>query len=336
MAKPRVLISSTFYDLSHARTDLSQFVKNIGYEAVLSERGSIPYANAEALETYCYREIEKVSIVVMIIGHRFGSESKVDNAYSVSMMELKTAVKLNKQLYCFVESSVLSEYRTYLKNKGKDIEFHHVDDVRVYRFIEEIYGLPINNQIVGFDSIPFITEYLKEQWAGLLEMYLQEQTQNRMNRLGDTIQSTTETLKGLVELLRNERLGLQTSVEERGRALDAIIIQNHPAFARLRSVMKLKHRVFFTTKDELTALVEAYGYRLDDEEVWEVYTHWNYTRKNDHLNQQVIVSKDVFNEDGTLKVVLAGDWDDEYISRVTLPVKKVSKASADLDDDIPF
>jgi hypothetical protein len=37
MAKPRVFISSTFYDLRHVRADLERFIKDMGYEPVLSE-----------------------------------------------------------------------------------------------------------------------------------------------------------------------------------------------------------------------------------------------------------------------------------------------------------
>lgn len=32
MAKPRIFISSTFYDLRQVRSDLDTFIENIGYE----------------------------------------------------------------------------------------------------------------------------------------------------------------------------------------------------------------------------------------------------------------------------------------------------------------
>ena len=37
MARPRVFISSTFYDLQHIRTSLEGFVERLGFEAVLSD-----------------------------------------------------------------------------------------------------------------------------------------------------------------------------------------------------------------------------------------------------------------------------------------------------------
>ena len=187
MAKPRIFISSTFYDLRHVRGELERFVRDMGYEPVLNERGQITYGSHEALEQYCYKEIEKVSVVVSIIGNKFGSQSSENPSYSISNMELKAAIKQGKQVYVFVDSGVLSEYRTYLKNKDRDVLYHHVDDSRIYKFLEEVYSLPFNNQISGFDSIPAVISYLKEQWAGLFEIYLQNQVQEKLFYVTDTI-----------------------------------------------------------------------------------------------------------------------------------------------------
>ncbi len=35
MAKPRVFISSTYYDLRHIRNDLDGFIKELGYEPTI-------------------------------------------------------------------------------------------------------------------------------------------------------------------------------------------------------------------------------------------------------------------------------------------------------------
>jgi hypothetical protein len=43
MAKPRVLVSSTYYDLRHIRNSLESFIEGIGYEAVLFESGDIAF-----------------------------------------------------------------------------------------------------------------------------------------------------------------------------------------------------------------------------------------------------------------------------------------------------
>ncbi len=43
MAKPRVFISSTFYDLRLVRLELDKFLESIGYEPIRNEEGDIAY-----------------------------------------------------------------------------------------------------------------------------------------------------------------------------------------------------------------------------------------------------------------------------------------------------
>ena len=45
MARPRVFVSSTYYDLKHIRASLDLFIEQLGYESVLSEKGDIAYAH---------------------------------------------------------------------------------------------------------------------------------------------------------------------------------------------------------------------------------------------------------------------------------------------------
>lgn len=49
MAKPRVFISSTYYDLKNVRADLDRFIKEQGYEPVLNEHGNIPYGSEKKI-----------------------------------------------------------------------------------------------------------------------------------------------------------------------------------------------------------------------------------------------------------------------------------------------
>ena len=90
MAKPRIFISSTFYDLRQIRAELDMFIESLGYEPIRNEEGDIPYGKDEALEEYCYKEIKGIDVLISIIGGRFGSESKRNNS-SISQIELRTA-----------------------------------------------------------------------------------------------------------------------------------------------------------------------------------------------------------------------------------------------------
>jgi hypothetical protein len=55
MARPRIFISSTFYDMRTLRDDLDRFIRDHGYEPVRHERGHIPYGADEKPENYAYR-----------------------------------------------------------------------------------------------------------------------------------------------------------------------------------------------------------------------------------------------------------------------------------------
>ncbi len=121
MAKPRIFISSTYFDMRNVRADLERFMREQGYEPVLFERGQVTYGAEEKMEDDCYREISTCDILVNLVGGKFGTESK-DARYSISQNELRTAVKLGKQIYIFIERAVLSEYSTWLKSKRKKVK----------------------------------------------------------------------------------------------------------------------------------------------------------------------------------------------------------------------
>jgi len=263
VAKPRIFISSTFYNLKQVRADLENFVKNLGYEPVLNERGSIPYGHDQRLEEYCYKEIDLCDIVVAIIGGRFGAVSQHE-PYSISQMELKTAIALGKPLYIFVEHSVLSEFRTYQKNKDNNsISYAAVDDARVYAFLDEVELLPKNNTTVGFHSVHDIMAYLREQWAGLFQGYLQEKEAIKQMNIVKDMESTVNTLNQLVNYLTKQKEGSE-------EAIKWILSQNHPIFSQIAKLTRTPYRVFFTNYDEMAKWLGARGWKkLDDKYDWE-------------------------------------------------------------------
>ena len=134
MAKPRVFISSTFYDLKQVRADLGSFIRSLGYDVVRNEEGNIPYDANTNLEDACYKEINSIDILVAIIGGRFGTSSDNDKSYSISNTEIKTAIEHNKQVYIFIDRDVDSEYQTYLRNKDREIDYSFADDKRISCF----------------------------------------------------------------------------------------------------------------------------------------------------------------------------------------------------------
>lgn len=184
MARPRVFVSSTYYDLKHLRSSLENFVESLGFDAILSEKGQIAYTPDVPLDESCYREVGNADIFVLIVGGRYGSEVSAgkkslpktfyERYNSITRGEYRSAVDRDVPIYVLVERSVHAEYETFLRNKdNQKIVYAHVDSVNVFELIESIIGQARNNPIQQFDKYSEIELWLREQWAGLFRELLQ-------------------------------------------------------------------------------------------------------------------------------------------------------------------
>jgi hypothetical protein len=214
MAKLRVFVSSTYYDLKHIRASLENFIESLGYEAVLSEKGDIAFTPDVALDESCYREVRNADIFVVIIGGRYGSEKSeskseipksFDSRYdSITKEEFRNAIAEDIPVYVLIERSVYSDFETYLRNKNnKSINYAHVDSVNIFHLIEEILSLPRNNPIKQFDRYHDIEAWLREQWSGLFRDLLNRtSSQKQISSLSiqvDNLSEANKTLKRYLE-----------------------------------------------------------------------------------------------------------------------------------------
>ncbi|MBD2839208.1 DUF4062 domain-containing protein [Pseudomonas sp. JM0905a] len=323
MAKPRVFISSTYFDLKNVRADLERFIRTQGYEPVLNERGHIAYGNKEKLEEYCYKEIQISDILVSIVGGRFGSQSRSDS-HSISNLELKTAIDLGKQVYIFIDRAVYNEFRTYERNKGnKEISYASVDDRRIFSFIEEIQSLPINNPISSFETSSEITEYLKEQWSGLFQRLLSENSKQKEIAALDEIRTTAKTLNQLVSFLVEER-------KNGDQAFKEILLSNHPAFNEIKSLINIPYRIFFSNINELDELLKARSFNPVDEENWDTKDYMEWLNSKISPGQLLKIHTSVFDEERKLKIIAPDQWS------ANLVLISDWSPTDDFDDDIPF
>jgi hypothetical protein len=203
MAKPRVFVSSTYYDLRHIRDRLETFIESFGYDAVLFENGDIPFRHDVPIDESCYAEISNCHILVLIVGSRYGSpasgeqlpDEKRDEAYkfynSVTKKEFLAARAREIPIFIFVEKNVLAEYRTYKLNRDANgIKYAHVENINVFRLLEDVISQPTNN----FD----ISEWLRDQWAGLLaEQLARRQSETQLKDLAAQVAELAEVTKVL-------------------------------------------------------------------------------------------------------------------------------------------
>lgn len=324
MAKPKVFISSTYFDLKNIRSDLERFVINQGYDPVLNERGHIPYGNDEKLEEYCYKEIQSIDILISIIGGRYGTQSKT-NDHSISNTELKTAIELGKQVYIFISREVFGELRTYTINKHvEQMTYAFVDDNRIFKFIEEIQGLPANNPIATFDNSSDITDFLKEQWAGLFQRLLTEHSKQKEVQVLNEMKATAQTLNQLVTLLTEEKT-------KDDHAFKEILLTNHPAFNAIKNAININHRIFFSTKSELNELLNCYKFKEVPTEARDNELDFEWINDQEEPNRLLKISTQLFDDVEKLKILTPEEWKSKLVT--VKPYIEVMEDSEDMEND---
>lgn len=216
MSKPKVFISSTYYDLKYVRENLEQFVRSLGFDVVLSEHGDVPYLPDMPLDESCYKQVENSDIFVLIIGGRTGSkrsheESSTGQDFyhkyeSITKAEYERAVSKDIPIYVLIEKSVYADFQTFLKNKSNEtVNYAHADSVNVFILIESIKAQTSNNPIHEFDRSSEIEEWLRQQWAGLFrELLTQRSTKKQLSTLATEVSILREinsTLRTYLEKL---------------------------------------------------------------------------------------------------------------------------------------
>jgi tRNA nucleotidyltransferase/poly(A) polymerase len=220
MPRPRIFVSSTYYDLKYIRNNLEIFINNYGFEPILFERGQITYDYQKPLDLSCYKEVKSSQMLILIIGGRYGSASskpipkeQEDSFFewynSITIDEYLTAIREEIPTYIFIEKHVHDEYYTYLKNKNNpNVKYAHVDNINMFRFIEEIHKQFSNNIICEFEKFEDIENWLKNQWAGLFYEYLTSKKQmseigslsEKISDLGDVSNTLKNYLEKILEV----------------------------------------------------------------------------------------------------------------------------------------
>lgn len=182
MSKPRIFVSSTYYDLKFVRERIENFINDYCFEPILFESDNVFFHPNKNLDTSCYNEVSNCHMMILIIGGRYGSlattenkEQKKDNYeqqyVSITRKEYETAINKGIPVMIFIEQNVYTEYRTYQTNKDTlppDFKFAYVDDIRVFEFISFLD----QNAIKQFNKVDEIEHYFANQVSGMMLSYL--------------------------------------------------------------------------------------------------------------------------------------------------------------------
>jgi len=202
----KVFVSSTCYDLSLLRSQLRMFIKNMGYEPVMSDYEDVLYDPRVHTHTSCVDEVSNCDVLVLIIGSRFGGKaslealSKIDfealktestsvdvlkdtECLSVTQLEVLTAIEHSIPIYTFIEKRVWHDHALYEKNKTSEIVdrivFPSIEKPEtakyIFNFINFVRLRTRNNNIFTFEKGQDIEEILKKQWSSYFQRLLREQ-----------------------------------------------------------------------------------------------------------------------------------------------------------------
>ncbi len=262
MAAPRVFVSSTYYDLQHIRNDIRIFLQNLGYEPVMHDKGNIPYTQDVSLEDSCYNELSTCDIVVCIIGNKFGSKSAIGD-YSITMTELKTAIKNRKKIFIYILKDVFAENLTYSANKANNFIPAHVDNIKIHEFISELKDTVKNHPIIPFETVSDITNNLRDQFAGIFQWLL---SQSAMLTESKTYEDLKETADIIRELISN----ISTENDSFYNKLSGTIYAVRPSIRKILAIFGgKKYDLFIPNKDALIQYLSDLGFSVSEDELFD-------------------------------------------------------------------
>ena len=235
MAELRVFISSTCYDLSLLRSQLRLFIKNMGYEPIMSDYEDILYDTRIHTHTSCVDEVRNCDILVLIIGSRFGGKAtsealnkinfevlnneslsvdslKEKEYLSVTQLEVLKAIEDAIPVYTFIDKRVWHDHALYEKNKTSGIAdqiiYPSIEKQEtakyIFNFINFVRLRTRGNNIFTFEKGQDIEETLKKQWSGYFQRLLQEQrfsdsNQRKMDILGEQFEDLKTAILSSIE-----------------------------------------------------------------------------------------------------------------------------------------
>lgn len=318
MANLRVFVSSTYYDLHHVRNDLYTFIKGMGYEPVMHDKGGIPYTQETTLEESCYTELQTCDIVICIIGNKYGTESMLGN-YSITMEELKTAIKARKKVYTYIVKDVYIENQTYEKNKDSGLfKPAFADDIRIHEFISELKATIKNSPIQSFEAVADIITNLKSQFSGLFQHLLAQEASATESKTVYDLQATSDEIKNLIKDISRQN-------DEFVRKFESSVYATIPALTRIRQFLGMSDSTFYApNRRGVVEFLIAVGFneRVD---VNSFTMETIMERETASHKETITLKEELFDSEGRIKAIKNNELDQALIF-----------LREELDDGLPF
>lgn len=230
MIGEKVFISSTSFDLKDLRAELARALEEWGYLSLWNESPDFPKKSGLHSHDMCLDTVEESDIYLLIIDRRYGGtyagKKYPREDISITWYETKIAFQKKKEIYSFIRDEVWNERPTYKKNlkKGVQIKPYHVDNPRVFDFIDFVVHLPRDNWIYTFKNSVELKEKLKiilkvsQERKVFPPTYLNNITNPEPNFVG-----RTERLKTITEWYKNSDVHIGALIGWGGEGKSAIV-----------------------------------------------------------------------------------------------------------------
>jgi len=274
--KPRIFISSTFYDLKYIREDLANFVRAHDYEPVLFEDGDIGYTPGKELDKSCYESMKNSDMVIIIIGGEYGSaatgekKESFEEYISITRNEFRSAVESGIPIYVMIDKNVSTEYGIYEENydaievNKKEIRFKATKNINVFRFIKEIKSI-VTIPVQEFTKASEIKEFVAKQWSDMFKAYLVSLRRKKesndigitisdlntivsemrvmLNAIGQKVIADDKTVKMEEILDEQSRIKMRKIVQSLGRSMTCEIIEDMSDSEAVEELINICYRV---------------------------------------------------------------------------------------------
>jgi hypothetical protein len=221
--RPRVFISSTYYDLKYLRERIELFLERFNFEPILFESDKLTYEHGKPVDGAAYEEVLLCNMMVLIVGGRYGSpasnntdleewQNKYDEDFvSITRKEYETALKNNIPVFILIDKNVYSEFQSFNDNKAffekliktggvkkGEYKFSHVDSPSVFYFIESLKQKPVKT----FEKVEEIESYLGNQFSGMFFLYLKKlQEESNGQKVLDSVSELNNAVKRMDEMV---------------------------------------------------------------------------------------------------------------------------------------
>lgn len=135
--RPKVFVSSTYFDLRQVRDDLRRFIDGLGYEPLLSEDQGFPIDTSVIAIENCRRRVEQdADLFVLIVGLRYGSRDPASDR-SVTNIEYLAARAKGIPIYVYMERRLEVLLDLWKANPKIDLS-GEVDTIDLLRFADDV------------------------------------------------------------------------------------------------------------------------------------------------------------------------------------------------------